>query len=415
MLNPYLLMSILYVSLAVLAALDASLASWSLVEWFNGLRWLRIHLITLGTLTQIVFGLAPSLTAIRFGLPKPKIRWDIWLTLNAGLAILLIGIPLANGALIFTGGTLVFIAAVLLMKQLADMRGQVSGEEARAVGPHTGRKFYLMGLAFLLLGIIVGTGLWIGWPEILRIKVPIEVHIHANNWGFMSLVFAGVIVDLYPTFAKRSLAWPRSLTVIFWMMSVGALLLVIGPWVKNEWFSVPGILLHLSATFWLLLNVIKPLQGDRLMQKPGIWHLVSSYVWIIMPVLVAPLILLKVPGFPGAGVEQNAPQALIYGWALQFGYALIPYLFARLFQPNAEAELGGNWFSLATVHLGGAFLWVSIFVKEYQTLLHGTAYALWVISMTPIVFELWNIAHDGMARLEQNGGDSSVEDGSAGD
>jgi hypothetical protein len=31
-----------------------------------------------------------------------------------------------------------------------------------------------------------------------------------------------------------------------------------------------------------------------------------------------------VSGCPGAGIEQNAPQALIYGWVLQFGYALLP-------------------------------------------------------------------------------------------
>ncbi|MBM4422722.1 MAG: hypothetical protein FJ030_04935 [Chloroflexi bacterium] len=401
MINPYFLMSMLYASLAVLAALDASLASWGFVQWFNGLRWLRVHLITLGVLAEIIFGVAPALTAIRHGLPKPRIRWDIWLTLNGGLAILLIGIPLVNGVLIFTGGTLIFVATLLLMKQLADLRGALPDEQARAEGPRAGQMFYLMGLAYLLLGIIVGTGLWIGWPEALRIKVPIEVHIHANNWGFMSLVFAGLLVDLYPRFAQRPLAWPRSLTAIFWMMTAGALLLVIGPWVKNEMFSVPGIILHLSATFWLLLNAVKPLWGDRLTRQPGFWHLITSYVWIVTPVLVAPLILLKVPGFPGAGIEQNAPQALVYGWVLQFGYALLPYLFTRLFLPKEEARLGGSWFSLIAAHVGGILLWASIFITDYQAILHGAAYAFWAVSLIPVAWQLWSIARAGMARLDE--------------
>lgn len=38
---------------------------------------------------------------------------------------------------------------------------------------------------------------------------------------------------------------------------------------------------------------------------------------IFIPVPVAPLIILGVPGFPGVGIEQNAPRALIYGWVLQ--------------------------------------------------------------------------------------------------
>ncbi|MEK7326018.1 MAG: hypothetical protein AAB217_12245, partial [Chloroflexota bacterium] len=256
---------------------------------------------------------------------------------------------------------------------------------------------------------------WIGWPQLFQIKVPIEVHIHANNWGFMSLVFAGLLVDLYPGFAKRQLAWPRSITPIFWMMTTGALLLVIGPWVKNEMFSVPGIILHLGATGWLLLNVIKPLRGDGLTKTPGFWHLVTSYAWIIAPVLVAPLIILKVPGFPGAGIEQNAPQALIYGWVLQFGFALIPYLFTRFLLPNQAARLGGNWFSLITAHAGGVFLWASIFVKDYQAALHGTAYALWAVSMIPMVIDLWRIARAGWARLESQSAPPLADDGSAAD
>lgn len=402
--NPYFLMTLLYVSLAVLAALDSFLTSFSLLPWFNGLRWLRVHLITLGTLTEIAFGLLPIVTAVRAGRPQPRMRWDIWLTLNIGLLTLLIGIPLVNAALIFAGGTLVFIAAALLMKQLIDLRGTTPAPTL------TGRRFYITGLGYLLLGIIVGTGLWLGWGPVLQIKVPIEVHIHANNWGFMSLVFAGLMIDLYPGFAKRSLAWPRSLTLIFWMMTAGALLLVVGPWVKNELFSVPGIVLHLSATGWLLANLVAPLKNERKTWGPGLWHLVTSYVWIIAPVLVAPLILLKAPGFPGAGIEQNAPQALIYGWVLQFGYALIPYLFSRFLLPEQPAQLGGNWFSLITTHLGGVFLWVSIFVKDHQTMLHGTAYAFWVMSLLPIVLQLWRIARAGWARLEKQSGAESLLD-----
>jgi hypothetical protein len=387
-------MAFLYILLAFLTALDAAFTSFTLLPWFNGLRWLRVHFITLGTLTEMAFGLMPVLAAARAGRPRPPTRWDIWLTLNAGLLTLLVGIPLINAPLIFIGGTLVLIAATLLITQLNELRGTTPAPVL------TGRIFYLTGLGYLLLGIIVGTGLWLGWGPVLGIKVPIEVHIHANNWGFMSLVFAGLLVDLYPGFAKRQLAWPRSLKPIFWMMTLGALLLVIGPWVKNEWFSVPGIILHLSATGWLLANVIKPLRGDRITKTPGFWHLVTSYVWIIAPVLVAPLILLKVPGFPGAGIEQNAPQALIYGWVLQFGYALIPYLFVRFLLPEQPAQLGGGWFSLITVHLGGVFLWVSIFVKDYQAILHGTAYASWAVSLLPIVIQLWRTTRIGWARLE---------------
>lgn len=396
--NPYFLMAILYLSLAVLAAADSSLTSLNVLPWYNGLRWLRIHLITLGTVTEVAFGLLPLLVARRAGQPRPKMRWDIWLSLNAGLLTLLIGIPLINGALILAGGTLVFIATTLLLMQLKDL-----APTRAAVGSPLSRRYYISALSYLLLGIFLGTGLWLGWSEVLQIAVPLEVHIHANNWGFMSLLFAGLLIDLYPRFAGRSLAWPRSLDAIFWMMTVGALGLVLGPWFDSLYFAVPGLVLHLTGTIWLVLNVVKPLLGDRTAWTPGMWHIVTSYAWIIAPVLVAPLIILGVPGFPGAGIERNAPQALIYGWVLQFGYALIPYLFARLFLPEKPAKLGGNWFSLITVHIGGIFLWVSIFNQPLHGPLHATAYIFWVLSAVPILVDLWRIFRTGLAKIEDEG------------
>ena len=82
---------------------------------------------------------------------------------------------------------------------------------------------------------------------------------------------------------------PRSVTPIFWMMTLGALGLVLGPWFSSKAFTVPGLILHLSATIWLLLNVVKPLWGDRqAWSQPGLWHLVTAYFWILAPVLVAP-------------------------------------------------------------------------------------------------------------------------------
>jgi len=395
--NPYLLTSILFVLLALLGAIDASFVSFNILPWFNGLRWLRIHLITLGVLSEALFGLLPLLVAARTGQPKPRPRLDIWLALNAGILALLVGIPLVNQAIILVGGTLIFIATILLIVQLWALRS--ANLTKSPCQPSVGRLFYIAGLSYFLLGIIVGTGLWLGWNEVLQMAVPIEVHIHANNWGFLSLLFAGLLVDLYPKFAGRSFAWPRSINLIFWMMTLGALGLVLGPWFQKLYFTVPGLILHLSATIWLLLNIVVPLKGDRKAWTVGMAHLITSYTWILAPVLIAPLILLQVPGFPAVGIEQNAPQALIYGWVLQFGYALLPYLFARVFlaeDPRKPVQLGGNWFSLIMVHLGGIFLWVSIFITAYQNILHGTAYALWALSMLPILTQLWHITRRGL-------------------
>lgn len=384
MFNPYLLMSILFISMSVLGAVDNALGQFSIVPAYNGIRWLRIHLITLGAITEALFGLVPLLVSARKGEETPEVRWDIWLALNAGLITLLVGIPLVNKTLILTGGTFIFVAVSMLINQLSN-----AGIVPPDLRSGDGRPFYIAGLAYLLLGIIIGSGLWFGWGEVLQIAIPIEVHIHANSWGFMALMFAGLFIDLYPAATGKKWPWPNSIRPIFWLLVVGALGLVLGPWIPSNWFTVPGLIMHMVGTIWLLANAIRAQSCEP--WPIGVWHMITSYFWFFAPVLVAPLIILKVPGFPGAGIENNAPQALIYGWVLQFGYAVLPYVFSRLFHPDQEAELGGSVVSLIAVHLGGGIFWAGIFLTEIQGVLHGTAYTLWVLSILPILSQLWSI------------------------
>ncbi len=279
MLNPYLLMALLYLAMGALMAVDASMTSFSFLGWIAGLRWLRVHFITLGVMTEVVFGVAPVLVALAKGLPKPKMRWDIWLTLNTGLIVLLVGIPIINKAMIYTGGTLVFVAASLLSWQLWQMRtpGTARRTESGSL------KFYLTGLSFLLLGITIGTGLWFGWSGPLRIQVPLETHIHANNWGFMSLVFAGLLLDVLPGLTGHALAEKRTVNAIFWGMSMGALFLTIGPWLGgNLWFTVPGLVMHLTATLSLLILTIRRLSASgklSISPEAGIWSPPTCGSW----------------------------------------------------------------------------------------------------------------------------------------
>lgn len=398
MLNPYLLMALLYLAVGALTALDASLTSFSLLGWIAGLRWLRVHFITLGVMTEVIFGVAPTLVALAKGLPRPKMRWDIWLTLNMGLVILLVGIPIINQAMIFTGGTLIFVAASLLGWQLWQMRSPGSARRAESGS----LKFYLTGLSFLLLGITIGTGLWLGWSGPLRIQAPLETHIHANNWGFMSLVFAGLLLDVLPGLTGHALASKRTVNTIFWGISLGALFLVIGPWLGgNLWFTVPGLVVHLSSTLALLILTIRRLSAGGKLAQAGSWHLITSYLWILAPVMVAPLIILGVPGFPGALIEATAPQALIYGWVLQFGMALIPYFARRTFLKDNSGTLGGNWLSVGAANVGSALIWAGIFLTGITGQLHGVGYILFAVAMLTVFWEMAGMVRVGLRRLEE--------------
>ena len=117
--------------------------------------------------------------------------------------------------------------------------------------------------------------------------------------------------------------------------------------------------------------------------------------------LVAPLILLNIPGFIGGDIEATAPQALIYGWVLQFGFALIPFLVQRYLLGDREAGLGGNWFSLLAINGGSVLIWASIFVVPLRNPLHSAAYLVYVLAMLPVAWQLGQMLYGWFQTLEQ--------------
>ena len=395
--NPFLITSLLFFFVAILAALDAALTHVQLLRWFNGLRWLRVHLVTLGIVTEALFGFIPILVAKQNGRPKPAPRLDIWLLTTAGTIVLMAGIPLVSRSLIFTGGSLIFAASSLLLHQVWQLRGAADSREGES-SPRSGSgpPFYATGIAFLLLGILVGTGIWFGGNNFFRMAAPLEVHIHTNSWGFLSLVFAGILIDHYPRFSGLDLAWPNSIRWIYYLMTIGAIGLVLGPWLGLAALTAPGMLLHLCATIWLLLNLGLPLRHHHEKWTAGMVHIFAAYLWIIAPLLFAPFILTGAEDFPVQAVENNAPQALIYGWALQLCYALVPYLYARFAatseRSSEDAELGGTRWSVAAVNFGCLMLFAGIFLEAQRPVLHGTAYLAWALSMLPILATLWKIS-----------------------
>lgn len=389
---PYLITTLLYTLVALFIAADASLVSMNLLSAFPALRWVRVHFITLGIISQVAFGLLPILIASLAKKQKPAMRWDIWLTLNAGFVALVAGFSGVNQAMIFTGGTLIFIASTLLVIQLWNVRG---GDASASL------KFYITGVFYLLVGIIIGTGLWLNWSDALYIKVPLEAHIHANSWGFMSLVFAGLLVDFVPMVTGRALDGKNAVTYIYWGMTLGAFGLVLGPWLGGSLPpTVAGLVLHIASTVWLLVLMIRTFRESGKLNYAGAWHLVSSYSWILAPVLVAPLILL---GFvEGGPIESTAPQALIYGWVLQFGISLIPYIARRFFLKEENPQLGGSWLSLASATAGSLLVWASIFIVPARGVLYGIGFALFAIALIHPLKELVEIARTGLQKIEES-------------
>ena len=352
--NPFFFSALLYAIFGLMAAIEALAISWGLLPAINSISWIRIHFITLGIATQVIFGYVP-----KHLYPNAETDWNVWLLLNAGIISFFFGRNILSVPIMIVGGGLVFTSTTFFVIQLVSLR-----DEKYKTG-----KFYVTATIFLLVGIVLGTGIWAGWTPVLGVNNALEAHIHANNWGFLSLIFAALLLDLYSPLTGKQIYWPNTLGTIYIALTIGGVGLVLGPWIGNLPITMLGMVGFIIGGVTLLLNILLPLKGET--KEIGFLHLLTAYVWIFVPLFFAPFVIFEFPGFEW--VEPNAPQALIYGWVLQFAMAIIPYFIS--------GKLGGTKLTLLLTNGGAIFLWFSIFGGEFMAYLHGIAYLLWAIAI----------------------------------
>lgn len=404
--NPYLLMSLFYFSLAVIATFGSALVSAEVVSTVGSMRWFQVHFITLGMFTQAVLGVLPGAVAGRAGLRAPRTRWDIWLVLNAGLLALLVAVPLVDRPMMVAGGSLVMIAIALVAWQLIRLHRGASAPPSRPVAGARAVWSYGAALGFLLLGAFIGTGLWLGWSRWLHLPAPKEVHVHSMLWGFGSLLLARFLVQLVQVPEDEQRGWQRSVTATFWLMFAGALGLTLGPWLESGPLQAAGLAAHTAGTLWLLIQWVRGQRRARAFALPSALHLVTAYFWQMVTVVAAPLVVFMPDGVIARQVATQGGPILVYGWLLQYSYALIPFLFSVTLQPDRRPTLGGSWLGLVAGHAGTALYVAGLLAADVRPALHTAGYALWAISAMPVVVALWRLLQTSLESRPQHAADT---------
>jgi hypothetical protein len=113
---------------------------------------------------------------------------------------------------------------------------------------------------------------------------------------------------------------------------------------------------------------------------------------------MAPFIVFKI--LESGPIESTAPQALIYGWVLQYGIALIPYIARRFFLKEQNPQLGGSWLSLTAATAGSLLVWASIFIVPARGVLYGIGFALYALALVRPLTEIFEITRDGLKKFE---------------
>lgn len=158
-----------------------------------GGRWMAVHLFTLGVLTNLVVALTHHFAQTLLHAPNEDRRARLVLT-NAGVLLLLFGLPAGRTWLVAVGATTVTAAVLWLYVDLRRARkASLTGRFAFVV-----RSYERACSAFIhgaIVGALMGTGmLGGGWYSAGRLA-----HLHVNILGWGGLTLLSTIVFFAPT------------------------------------------------------------------------------------------------------------------------------------------------------------------------------------------------------------------------
>lgn len=164
--------------------------------------WLMLHLLFLGAMTHAILVWSQHFSfALTRSRQSARDRWQQNARLvaaNVGIAVILIGVPLAVWPLTVAGVTLLSAAVVWHGVDLwRRMRGALPGRFTKTL------RYYVASAAFLPLG--AGLGAWLTGPASPGGGV-VLAHAITNVLGWMGLTVAGTVVTLWPTMLRTRAA-----------------------------------------------------------------------------------------------------------------------------------------------------------------------------------------------------------------
>lgn len=217
-------------------------------------RWLALHLIFVGGISQLVLGASQFFAGAFLATDPPGRAWirgqlAAW---NAGAVLLAIAVPLRSDAL-------VELAVAALLTGLACYGRSLLGLQRRSLqrAPWAVR-WYLAAALFLAVGIAAGTMLATGtvWTH----GNLLSAHMALNVGGWFGVAIVGTLHTFYPSLTRGTLARPglQAPTFASWTAGVAALAVgygwLIDPLAVAGWVALSFAAAALSVNIALSLR-----------------------------------------------------------------------------------------------------------------------------------------------------------------
>lgn len=272
---------------------------------------------------------------------------------------------------------------------------------------------------------LVGLGVLVGVPVVLVLLLVTIVGIPLSLAGMAAFALFVWVAVVYGRFAVGS--WLLSLADAenSWLALVVGLLLgavlslipYVGGLVNAVIFLLGlGLGVYIVGTVGLLANIVGTYRASHRGHTRRIALVLGAYLWLVFPVLWAPLVLLYPETVPGAAIEMAAIDGLVFGWMLQLAMAFLPVVtvatdratddgFVAAVVDGAETVSRPSWLQIGSVNAGMLALWVRALpvVETLDETLVLVGYGLIALAWALFIVALWRgMAGVGAARVDRD-------------
>jgi nitrite reductase (NO-forming) len=235
----------------------AAFAVANAIEPWTWGRWLALHLVFVGGISQLVLGASQFFAGAFLATDPPRralIRAQLagW---NTGAVLVAAGVPLGSEPAVYAGAGLLLATLGLYTAGLAEMRRRSLGSVPWAT------RWYLAATACLVIGVLAGAMLanGIAW----RHGNLLGAHMVLNLGGWFGTAIVGTLHTFFPSLTHSRLRLPRLQGPTFAAWTAGITALAAGYGFSLDAAAVAGwCLLALAATA-LTANLIGSLIAAR--------------------------------------------------------------------------------------------------------------------------------------------------------
>jgi nitrite reductase (NO-forming) len=310
-------------------------------------RWLALHLVFLGGVSQLVLGAAQFFVGAFLATDPPRralVRGEL-LAWNGGVLVLAAGVLLQAAAVVLTGTALLWVALGLFTASLREMERRSLQRAVWAT------RWYYACAFFLALGLLAGALQTLGLASAeLR-----GAHLALNIGGWFGVAIVGTLHTLFPSLTNTLLRHPRLQGPTFATWCAGVIALTATALTRSPGLAAVGWALLLTGSLLLATNLLASARRARELAAAG--RLVGLAQTLLPLGLGLGLVATLLEGAAGLSPGARTPVAtlLLGGWigltvlgSLLHLLAILHRIRGRL--PASVEVRGGGWTaSLAVV------------------------------------------------------------------